>query len=184
MRLCRSHRGFGLGLGAKGPRGYDGGVTRHRSGRVRGKAVPATEKVASLVEPRAAILPRHKPGRPVDVGRKLWLAEVEGGIVTQARVLEGAPPDAAKCDDPQQVVVEATLQREPSGSDTRYRATGFARNTCNYSVSVSLQIAGLDSAGAVIETTTASLGTLTPGEERAFASTRANSRRGKSRGVT
>jgi IS5 family transposase len=61
---------------------------------LRGTAVPAGEKVASLVEPHTAILPRHKPGRPVDVGRKLWLAEADGGIVTQAVVLDGAPPDA------------------------------------------------------------------------------------------
>ena len=63
---------------------------------LRGEGVPASEKVASLVEPHTAILPRHKPGQPVDIGRKLWLAEADGGIVTQARVLEGAPPDAAE----------------------------------------------------------------------------------------
>jgi transposase, IS5 family len=63
---------------------------------LRGEAVPAGQKVASLVEPHTAILPRHKPGQPVDIGRKLWLAEADGGIVTQARVLEGAPPDAAE----------------------------------------------------------------------------------------
>jgi IS5 family transposase len=63
---------------------------------LRGEAVPAGDKVASLVEPHTAILPRHKPGRPVDVGRKLWLAEADGGIVTQAKVLEGASPDAAE----------------------------------------------------------------------------------------
>ncbi len=38
---------------------------------LRGEVVPAAEKVASLVEPHTAILPRHKPGQPVDVGRKL-----------------------------------------------------------------------------------------------------------------
>jgi transposase, IS5 family len=63
---------------------------------LRGEAVPAGEKVASLVEPHTAILPRHKPGQPVDVGRKLWLAEADGGIVTQAKLLEGAPPDAGE----------------------------------------------------------------------------------------
>jgi IS5 family transposase len=63
---------------------------------LRGQAVPAAEKVASLVEPHTAILPRHKPGQPVDIGRKLWLAEADGGIVTRARVLAGAPPDAGE----------------------------------------------------------------------------------------
>src|SRR5215217_7520813 len=70
---------------------------------LRGEPVPAGEKVASLVEPHTAILPRHKPGQPVDVGRKLWLAEADGGIVTQARVLDGAPPDAGQ--------VEPSVQR-------------------------------------------------------------------------
>jgi transposase, IS5 family len=70
---------------------------------LRGERVPAEQKVASLVEPHTAILPRHKPGQPVDIGRKLWLAEADGGIVTQAKVLEGAPPDAAE--------VEPSVQR-------------------------------------------------------------------------
>src|SRR5262245_9938342 len=61
---------------------------------LRGEAVPADEKVVSLVEPHSAILTRHKPRHPVEFGRKLWLAEAEGGIVTDARVLAGAPPDA------------------------------------------------------------------------------------------
>jgi IS5 family transposase len=63
---------------------------------LRGEPVPAGDKVASLVEPHTAILPRHKPGQPVDFGRKLWLSEVDGGIVTQAKVLDGAPPDAGE----------------------------------------------------------------------------------------
>jgi IS5 family transposase len=61
---------------------------------LRGEAVPAEEKVVSLVEPHTAVIPRHKPGRPVEFGRKLWLAEADGGIVTDAQVLVGAPPDA------------------------------------------------------------------------------------------
>jgi IS5 family transposase len=61
---------------------------------LHGEPVPADSKVVSLVEPHTAIIPRHKAGRPVEFGRKLWLAEAEGGIVTEARVLEGAPPDA------------------------------------------------------------------------------------------
>jgi IS5 family transposase len=61
---------------------------------LRGEAVPAGEKVLSLAEPHTAIVPRHKAGRAVEFGRKLWLAEADGGIVTDARVLVGAPPDA------------------------------------------------------------------------------------------
>jgi transposase, IS5 family len=61
---------------------------------LRGERVPAGEKVLSLVEPHTALITRHKPGRKVEFGRKVWLAEADGGIVTDARVLEGAPPDA------------------------------------------------------------------------------------------
>jgi IS5 family transposase len=61
---------------------------------LHGEAVPAAEKIVSLVEPHSAIITRHKPGRLVEFGRKLWLAEVDGGLITQARVETGAPPDA------------------------------------------------------------------------------------------
>jgi IS5 family transposase len=63
---------------------------------LQGEQVPAGEKVVSLHEPTAAIIPRHKPGQPVAFGRKLWLGEAEGGIITDYQVLEGAPPDAGK----------------------------------------------------------------------------------------
>jgi transposase, IS5 family len=61
---------------------------------LRGEAVPAAEKVVSLVEPHTAVIPRHKAGQSVEFGRKLWLAEVDGGIISDADVLDGAPPDA------------------------------------------------------------------------------------------
>jgi IS5 family transposase len=63
---------------------------------LRGEAVPASEKVVSLVEPHTAVIPRHKAGQSVEFGRKLWLAEVDGGIITDAEVLDGAPPDAPR----------------------------------------------------------------------------------------
>jgi IS5 family transposase len=61
---------------------------------VRGESVPAEDKVVRLVEPHTAILTRPKPRQPVEFGRKVWLAEVEGGIISDVRVLVGAPPDA------------------------------------------------------------------------------------------
>jgi IS5 family transposase len=63
---------------------------------LRGAAVPATEKVVSLVEPHTAIIPRPKAGHTVELGRTLWLGEVEGGIITAVQVLDGAPPDSAQ----------------------------------------------------------------------------------------
>ena len=64
---------------------------------LRGEAVPATEKAMSLRRaPHAAVMPRHEAGQRVEFGRKLWLAEVDGGIITDVDVLDGAPPDAPR----------------------------------------------------------------------------------------
>ena len=63
---------------------------------LHGESVPATEKVVSLVEPHTAIITRHKAGRAVEFGRKLWLGEVDGGIITDVQVLDGSPPDSAQ----------------------------------------------------------------------------------------
>ncbi len=63
---------------------------------LQGEPVPASAKLVSLHEPHTAIIPRHKAGQPVDFGRKLWLAEADGGIITDYQVLAGAPPDAAQ----------------------------------------------------------------------------------------
>ena len=55
--------------------------------------VPASEKIVSLFEPHTAIIRRQKAGKPVEFGRKVWLDEVDGGIVTRWSILEGNPPD-------------------------------------------------------------------------------------------
>lgn len=59
-----------------------------------GKTVPADDKVASLFEPHTAIIRRGRIGQPVEFGRKLWLGEAEGGIVSEYRILHGNPPDS------------------------------------------------------------------------------------------
>jgi IS5 family transposase len=55
--------------------------------------VPADEKIVSIFEPHTAIIRRGKAGKPVEYGRKVWLDEVEGGIVTRWKVLDGNPSD-------------------------------------------------------------------------------------------
>ena len=55
--------------------------------------VPAEDKVVSIFEPHTAIIRRGKAGKPVEYGRKVWLDEVEGGIVTRWEVLDGNPSD-------------------------------------------------------------------------------------------
>lgn len=54
---------------------------------VHGEAVPAREKLLSLFEPHTQIIVRSKAGKRVEFGRKLWLEEVEGGIVSSYKVL-------------------------------------------------------------------------------------------------
>ncbi len=61
---------------------------------IKGEAVPAAEKIVSLFEPHTQIIVRHKAGKPVEFGRKLWLEEVEGGIVSGWRVLDGPGQDS------------------------------------------------------------------------------------------
>ena len=63
---------------------------------LQGEAVPAGEKVVSVFEPHTAIIRTGKAGKPTEFGRVLWLGETEGGIITQARVLEGNPDDAVE----------------------------------------------------------------------------------------
>jgi transposase, IS5 family len=58
-----------------------------------GEAVPALEKIVSLFEPHSQIIRRGKVGKPTEFGRKVWLDEVDGGIVSSYRVLDGNPPE-------------------------------------------------------------------------------------------
>jgi IS5 family transposase len=63
---------------------------------LEGEQVPASEKLVSLFEPHTAIIRKGKAGKPVEFGRVLWLGETEGGIITQATILEGNPDDAGQ----------------------------------------------------------------------------------------
>ena len=58
--------------------------------------VPAEEKIVSIFEPHTNIIRRGKVGKPVEYGHKVWLDEVEGGIVSNWRVLEGNPNDTTQ----------------------------------------------------------------------------------------
>jgi transposase, IS5 family len=63
---------------------------------IHGETVRAGEKLVSLFEPHTAIIRKGKAGKSTEFGRVVWLAETEGGIITQARVLEGNPDDATQ----------------------------------------------------------------------------------------
>ena len=55
---------------------------------LHGESVPAKEKLLSLHEPHTQVIRRHKAGKPTEFGSKLWLGEVEGGIISEFRLLE------------------------------------------------------------------------------------------------
>ena len=61
---------------------------------IQGETVPANEKLVSLFEPVTQIIKWQKPGTPVEFGGKLWLEEVEGGIVSGYRVLDHPGQDS------------------------------------------------------------------------------------------
>lgn len=60
---------------------------------LKGESVAASEKVVSLFEEHTAIISRGKAGKKTEFGRKVWLDEVEGGIISGYRVLKGNPSD-------------------------------------------------------------------------------------------
>ena len=62
---------------------------------LQGEQVPAHEQRVSLFEPHTAIIRKGKPGKPTEFGRVLWLAEVDGGLISQYAVLEGNADEKA-----------------------------------------------------------------------------------------
>jgi IS5 family transposase len=61
---------------------------------IKQESVPAAEKIVSLFEPHTDIIKRGKAGKPTEFGHKVWLDEVDGGIVSDYRVLDGNPADS------------------------------------------------------------------------------------------
>jgi transposase, IS5 family len=60
---------------------------------LQAEQVPASEKIVSLFEAHTDIICRGKESRPVEYGHKVWLNEVEGGLVSHYRILDGNPRD-------------------------------------------------------------------------------------------
>lgn len=60
-----------------------------------GKPAAARDKVLSLFEPHTALICRGK-AKPKDAefGRKIWYAEVDGGLISEYRLLKGNPDEA------------------------------------------------------------------------------------------
>ena len=66
---------------------------------IDGDVVPATEKLLSMFEPHTQIIVRHKAGKPVEFGRKVFLDEVEGGIISRYEILKDVMPDQEQLPD-------------------------------------------------------------------------------------
>ena len=60
---------------------------------LQGEQVPASEKMVSLFEEHTDIIRRGKESPPVEYGHKVWINEVEGGLVSHYRILDGNPND-------------------------------------------------------------------------------------------
>jgi transposase, IS5 family len=71
------------------------GVSQSVRRVIDGEVVPAQEKILSLFEPHTQVIVRHKVGKPVEFGRKIWLEEVEGGIISGYRLLDEPGQDYA-----------------------------------------------------------------------------------------
>ncbi len=62
---------------------------------LHGQSVSASDKVVSLFEPHTAIICRGKAKpKETEFGHKIWFAEVDGGLISEYRILTGNPPDA------------------------------------------------------------------------------------------
>jgi len=68
-------------------------VEQARRRVIRGESVPSEEKLVSIFEEHTSIIRRGKAGKDTEYGHKVWVDEVDGGIVSGYRVLAGNPSD-------------------------------------------------------------------------------------------
>lgn len=71
-------------------------VAQARRRVLAGQSVPAAEKLLSLFESHTSIIRRGKARKQTEFGRKVWLSEVDGGIVSGFWILEGNAGDEAQ----------------------------------------------------------------------------------------
>jgi transposase, IS5 family len=71
-------------------------ISQSRRRGLEGEEVPATQKLLSVFEEHTAIIRRGKARNKTEFGRKVWLSEVEGGIISGFRILEGNAGDEAQ----------------------------------------------------------------------------------------
>jgi IS5 family transposase len=89
-------------------------VAQTRQRVLQGLQVPAHEKIVSLFEPHTYVICRGKSKpKETEFGHKLWFAEVDGGLISEYRILEGNPPDATP------VIVSVKQHRKQFGKAPR-----------------------------------------------------------------
>lgn len=63
---------------------------------LEGERLEAQEKLLSLFEEHTVVIRRGKARKQTEFGRKVWLSEVEGGVVSGFSILEGNASDEAQ----------------------------------------------------------------------------------------
>jgi IS5 family transposase len=86
---------------------------------LKDEQVPAQDKVLSIFEPHTDIICRGKESHPVEYGHKVWLNEVDGGIVTHFRILDGNPNDETQWEPSLKAHVESFGQPPEQASADR-----------------------------------------------------------------
>ena len=86
---------------------------------LKDEQVPAQDKILSIFEPHTDIICRGKEAHPVEYGHKVWLDEVDGGIVTHFRILEGNPNDETQWEPSLKAHVESFGQPPEQASADR-----------------------------------------------------------------
>ena len=71
-------------------------ISQSRRRVLEGEEVPAPQKLVSVFEEHTAIIRRGKARKQTEFGRKVWLSEVDGGIVSGFWILEGNAGDEAQ----------------------------------------------------------------------------------------
>ncbi len=70
-------------------------VSQTRRRVLEGEQVPSDKKIYSVFESHTALIKRGKAQKPVEFGRKVFLAESGRGLITDYRILDGNPCDGS-----------------------------------------------------------------------------------------
>jgi IS5 family transposase len=92
---------------------------------LQGAQGPASEKRVSRFEPHTAIMRQGQPGKPTACGRGLWLAEVDGGLISQCAGLEG------KADEKTPLPPSVDHHRQPFGPPPTLQASDLGIYSAN-----------------------------------------------------